>query len=602
MQAPYGYARRDLGRLTVPSAVPSPELQRVGWVPTSDAEVESWAVELSLAWHSPEMQRRIRSVEERAQRDLSFNPQLAPPMDEEESYAWAFDYVRRTGFPKSASDGDRMLRAYLEQQGATMGVHPALVVSAELLTDFPDTPGEAADWTARVAVAFANGYGIALTTETDAKGIFTASASAAAMQAGIPVAGAIGLSVDSLWDGTLTVSEMRAIVGSVGGVVGAAVGQMFGVPAPIGAFIGSVVTELVFDGLSVAFGWGPTAADRRREAMVAAERARKALMKACLELAVGAWADYQKYWFAAVGGLQQSLDDNREWLESAGGLRYFGDVSLDRVESDSASCAAARAAFEGISRIFGGAATTTCTVPLPRPIDVHCDRLAGCPYWSGARSRGSIWTRSGVTTAEGVWVMSDIPSLAMMPLDQGALFSGRLDARSALAFYGASEFVTPYHAVRDALGEPGPLDILNVQKDRWGGIYPNWGATLHTDMDYLEAIAYIRMADSPEELGECQAVTWARGLIGSLTQVGPATALVMRDVSATVTAAIAEYKVAQELRRYGADAAAARTAATRRDLIRLRRQLDRRDAIVNGSLAAAGGGALAAWALSSVMK
>lgn len=597
-QAPYGFVRRfPLGRIDVPQQA-SPALPTVTWVPTNEAEAEDWAVDQAEAWTSPQMQAAVGTTASAIQGELAYDPQIAAPMSVDQTSNWAQGYVAQNGFPTSAADAETMTREFLQVQGTQMGLHPSFVGAYQLVVNFPDTPEAAGQWAVEVSGAFAASYGISLTSPTDPKGFVLASSGAALSQAGVPYAGAIIMAADTLWDGTITHEELRGIVGTVGSVVGAAIGQAFGIPAPIGAFIGSVVATLIFDGLGAVFGWGDDA--KKLAALREALAVREAMMEQCFEVGVSAWAQYQEYWNAVIPQMQRTLDENHEWLMYSGGyqgMRYFGRTFIEAIAPDDPSrCEAAMRAIPSFMRSSAG-----CDVPLPRPINQQCDSLGGCPYFPGAGAPISVRHNAPL---DGAWPIYDHPALGYIYPGQGAIVDGRVDARAALAWYGAEQFVTPYHALRTQMGltPPGPVDPVSFsassdwdrhqEQDPW--------SMAQTDAHYIDSMAYIPRAERVEDLGECVAFDWAESLMASTTQVSPAMALIARDMSGTIAAAIAEYRIQELEQQHGAQALMALAAAQRRDLIRLRRQMIRGKQALNGGLLAGGVGLLAGWGITSL--
>jgi hypothetical protein len=240
--------------------------------------------------------------------------------------------------------------------------------------------------------------------------------------------------------------------------------------------------------------------------------------------------------------------------------------------------------------------------------------------------------------------MPNVQSTGLSPGAEYPLGSGRIDAYSALAFYGARRFVTPYHAYLDMMRSEGvdlPGDWLRVcvgsgtecltwEGGRTSGYYTTpWSSRPHTDREYLESLSHVRLADRPEDLEQCVVPQWAQYLFGSLVQMGPAAALVQRDITETVAAVAAEAEIARlmvqavygevadvragdvragfaqlqaERREYEAARTVTNQAAQyRRDLIRMRRSADMATTAINGSLLAGGVGALAGWAVSGIL-
>ncbi len=614
-RSPYGFVRRfPLGRIDVPEQA-TPALPTVRWVPTTEAEAEDWAVEQAKAWTSPEMEAAVGATASAIQGDLAYDPQIAAPMSADQTSNWAQGYVAQNGFPTSAADAETMTREFLQVQGTQMGMHPSFVGAYQLVVNFPDTPEAARQWMVEVGGAFAANFGIPLTTPTDPKGFVLASSGAAMAQAGVPYAGAVIMAADTLWDGTVTEEELKGIVGTVGSVVGAAIGQAFGIPAPIGALIGSLVATLIFEGLGSLFGWGDDA--KKAAAIHEANRVRAAMMEQCFEVGVGAWTQYQEYWNAVIPQMQRTLDENHEWLMYSGGyqgLRYFGRTFIESIAPDDPRrCKEAIRLVPSFLR-----SSVSCDTPLPRPINQQCDSLGGCPYYPG--NSGSPISVRYNAPRDGAYPLYDQPALGNIYPSQGAIVDGRVEAYAALAWYGADRFVTPYHALRTQMGltPPGPVDQVSFQAssdwDRRQEQNP-W-SIVQTDEHYIKSMSYIRRAERVEDLTPCAAFDWAEALMASTTQVAPAMALIARDMSGTIAAAISEYRIQQAMAlaaqtvpasaspavaQYRAvQSVTSLAAAQRRDLIRLRRQMTRAQQALNGGLLAGGVGLLAGWGITSL--
>lgn len=606
---------RSLGRIEIPQLAP-PQIQQLGWVPTDDQEAEQWAVQQAEAWAKPKVQRALGDAASRIQTELAHDIDLQPPMSDNETVNWTLDYLRNNGPPKNPRDAAVMMRRFLDDQGTTMGIHPAFVMATDLLVDFPlDDPGQALEWTASVGTAFLQQYGIPLTTDWDAKSMIMTSASAGLTQAGVPFAGAFTATASALWDGKVTSDEIGKLAGMVGSIVGATIGQMFGLPAPIGSFIGSVVTTLIFDGLGKLFGWGPSASSLRAQALFAARQAAEAERVKCIAMGNQVWGQYQKYWTELVRNVQDSINSQSFWLQH--GLRFFEDAYVDDVRVQASRCP------QNIPGILASALTgqtapgQPCFLSLPATIDQACADENGCLYFGKYNQPPGLWVRDderGWFGQEGNTHPDAIPKVHYEFAEKGAKIRGRLSARAALLFYGAYEFVTPYQAYRTfvvlqnyrqgasqlALLEPGGPQTSGMLR------YMPFETQLQTDRTYIEALARVPIIPGNEfggkyALGDCDTQRWAKQLFDSLLQCGPATALISRDISATIAAAVVNYKIQARSQQASVQQQAAEAAQTRRDLLRLRREKDRKTRALNGGLAAAGGGALAGWALSSIL-
>jgi hypothetical protein len=133
---------------------------------------------------------------------------------------------------------------------------------------------------------------------------------------------------------------------------------------------------------------------------------------------------------------------------------------------------------------------------------------------------------------------------------------------------------------------------------------PSWESVLHSDEEYLQAIGAVQVAgDAGERVGECGTLRWSDYLSDSLRQAAAASALVQRDLTRTVSSATTQYQLQKELA--GTDQATAvrmatvRAATFRSAIEEAKRRGTRRSDMLNYSLLAAGGAALAGWALGT---
>jgi hypothetical protein len=563
-------------------------------VPTTPVEAQVWAQQQTEAFAAESAQSALQSTRAEIQAGLSVElPEVSLP-SYDENLEYALTSLALNGPPTNLEEATNFTVGALDRVGEQLGWHPAYINSVNLLIeDFPTTPEEGLDFTVGLARNLGAQYGIMIPEDLSVKSLTMATVSAGMVSAGFPYVSAVTMSIDALWDGKLDVEEIRGMVGVVGAIIGGAVGQMFGIPAPIGAFIGSIVSTLVFDLLGKVFDFGPSASEKRRQAMRAVLAAAEAMEAQCYDMASKAWVDYNDYWNQLVGGLQAAIDQELPYL--GGGLRYFGDISISEVEDPEMTRGAS---------ILGS--ETTFYKPLQRPIDLHCVNRLGCPY-------GPVSTFVRYPTPRPA-NLHDLPSV--QPIAGGGTL-GVTNAYLALAFYGAERYVTPYHALMKYHNLPGTWvatgpDYAPRRNQVTGEWEANWNATPQTDHDYLMAISHVntRGVYKPEDLEACIAPAWAEYMFGSLVQCGPAAFFVQRDILQTVTAVAAQAEVQrlmseairQERDEYeAARSVSVRAAQLRRDLIRARRNAQEQTVAINGSLLAGGLGALAGWASSRIL-
>lgn len=259
-----------------------------------------------------------------------------------------------------------------------------------------------------------------------------------------------------------------------------------------------------------------------------------------------------------------------------------------------------------------------CFQKLPAVIDRSCDKASGCLYFSQFNQNPGLWLRHderGWFGDPGSTHPDAKPDVEYRFVEDGAKIDDKLSARAALLNYGAYEFVTPYQAYRTfviledytqgssqlALLKPGGSERVGFGKRQ-----RDFASTLQTDRRYIEALSHVPIVPGNEfggqyALADCDTQRWAVQLFDSLLQCGPATGLISRDIAATISAAMVEYKIAAASRQQTVQEQASRAAQARNDLLELRRTKNRKSRSLNGGLLAGGGGALAGWALSSIL-
>lgn len=587
------YVPRHLGRVDMVGMGRDAAVgQLPDWAPTSETEIEQWAAQQVDVWERPEVQSAISDTkheigETLGQGDPEFVLPAGRTMNGDEIADWAFNDIQQNGFPDSPDEAAAMSMRFLDQQGQSLGFHPGFVgKTADLLGEgWPQSPEAAAAWGTHVGDAIMQQYGISLPSDWDVKGVAQAAASAACLQAGVPFVGVVTTSIDSVWDGKLTYGEIRNIIVAVGSAVGAAVGQMFGIPAPIGAFVGAIATDLIMGLAEDVFGWGDNAAERRGKAWKAMLEAKAAMEAQCLEAATSAWTSYNEYWNLVDAELTTSLNSSAAFLGE--GIRSFGSKQVAYLEG------------EGIK--MWGVHLPDIT-PLPNPISRVCDRPEGCLYFAEYNDKPGGYIRRPWPAPPATLDRQPKPAdISPVPNYQGALQpDGTYSPYAALAYYGAERYVTPWHANLDRMGIKNyvmPLDRLCWTGGRFSGGYTQcWSAALHTDREYLEALSNIRSALRPEELEMCVVPEWAEFMMAQLTQVGPALAFVMGDVSGTISAVAAEQAVVArmqgDLDEYQLQRrVTVQAAQERRDILRMRRNRASREARMRyGALALGTGG------------
>ncbi len=594
------YVPSQVGRLDmVGQAKGAAVAQLPPWAPTSHAEIEQWAADQADVWHRPEVKGAIEDARGQitdalGQGDSDYGVPTGQVMDGDQTLDWVINDVEKNGFPKNADDAAALSVRFLDAQGQQMGFHPGFLGEGVRLvtSSWPgQSPEAAAEWGRWLGDAVMSQYGISLPSNWEVQGLAKAAASAACLQVGVPFVGVVTTGIDSLWDGKLTYEEIGSIVVAVGSSVGAAVGQMFGIPAPIGAFVGAIATEIVWGWASDLFGWGPDAAELRGRAWNEMLKARAAMMEQCLDVATTTWASYNTYWNDVETNLRSTL--NAAASELGEGVRAFGEKRLVYVTERSKW---------GLPKFQF----------LPWPIHEICERPEGCLYYSAYGDRPGGYVRTPPASPEMVHQVPTHANFAPVPNYFGArLPDGTYSPNAALAFYGAKRYTTPFEAELDRLNV-GSSYVLPMDRPCWSGgrmsgsYVECWPQALHSDYEYLEHLSYIRSALRPEDLEMCRVPEWADYIMASLVQVGPALAFVMNDVSATMAQVAAEAEVRArmqgDLDEYQLQRRiAVQAAQERRDILRMRRDKASREARLRYGMLAVGTGGVAGVLLSKML-
>ncbi len=622
------YVPTGMGKLTLQSTV-SANVPMPSYVPTSEQEIDSWVSEQMDVWSRPDVQEQIKQtragIEAAVETELPFRDQMV--MDEDQAVAQITSHIAANGFPTTPEQGFDLTMSFLERQGEQMGFPPAVLGAAALMDqdNWPQTPEQGAQWMLDAGVNLGRQYGLPIPTSTDAKSLITSGASATMNTAGIPGVAVVTTSIDALWDGKITTGEVRNIAGAAGSVVGAAVGQLFGIPAPIGAFVGGVVTTFVYDLIGKAFGFSETAADRRGKAWNDMLKAKAAIEAQCLEYGTQAWDSYNDYWNSLIGGLQTALGQAQPFMGD--GLRYFGDVGV-----------------VALPKQFGGALwmpKIKYMEPVPYPIRRKAtDWPYGSLYYASYQDVRGTYVREPAASKSRPNEMPNVSGTgnpaagAWRVTAQG----NYVDAYLAMAFWNAERYVTPWHGMMEYFGMPGTWIGDGATRcwegGRMSGSYVQcWHDTHHTDREYLEAMSRVRSALRPEDLEMCKVPEWADFMFRSLDQAGPASKLVMQNIDQTVAAVAAEQGIAAQMeanmlqlqqaqqqaqleaaqarfataaqeyvsQQQAARLYAAQVAQARRDLLRERRAKASLEAQLNAGLFMSGVGALAGWAAAEIL-
>jgi hypothetical protein len=331
------------------------------------------------------------------------------------------------------------------------------------------------------------------------------------------------------------------------------------------------------------------------------------------------------------GNLQTLMRANLEWLVTSGSCSLNDGVRLFPASSPSADTL-------DIVRDPSGAAIllneSDVRAKRARPkymryqrpvVGRGCVLPLGCPY--GAYGIDGVVNRDKYDLSMGELKQAHVPVIS-----QGGYAA--CDALGALAFWNARRYVTPYQIVLAMYGEEYARETgtgydnklagrLNMWVQRYGAYQgsqmdsrtqPHWEGVVHSDEEYLQFIGRVRTTGSAgESVGDCGTPQWATYLSGSLQQAAAASALVQRDVTRTVLSNITQYKLQRQMeeltgnkwkvasaaqQRAAVRAVAARAASFRTAIREAKRKGAEHRDMLNYSLLAAGGAALAGWAVS----
>jgi hypothetical protein len=574
------------------------------WVPTSDSQIGDWAKQQAALFNSGAIQTGINQGEQAMLQNLGLKGgDFFAPLSEGETEEWAKQYIGKNGFPTTPDAGVAMARAFVIANADQIGLPPEFIAASSLVDHFPSSPDGAVSWALTLGSAYLSTYGVPIVSGTDVSSFLSASARFAVAQyaPGVPF-GLFEATFEALSDGQLTGDEVKGIVIGAAGYVGAVIGQAFGLPAPIGALLSQLIVGEVISLLSDSFGWGPSATDKLLAAQQAASDAAKAASDKCTDMAIALWLEYQHYWDSIAGGLDASIHDSQEWLfpggscSTASGIKLYGKTTLDFVRD-----AAGNPIPLNPKDLRKGYRA------YPYPLTRACGIQTGCPYTSLQTDQVVMRDKYPKTPGE----LTRIPVISR--------HAPGCDGTSALAFWGAQRYVTPYAVVLEMQGQHNQwLDAPGgppSQLTSWNGAA--WGSVQRSDDEYLrKIIGLVMTVKFGTEVGPCMTPIWAKFMFKSLEQAASAAALVQRDLARTVSDATTAYGIKYHMeqaagvewqaasdaqKRKAAESVSAGTAALRHAVVEARRRGKKRADLLNYGLLAAGGGALLGFGIRKIV-
>src|SRR4029077_7419051 len=245
------------------------------------------------------------------------------------------------------------------------------------------------------------------------------------------------------------------------------------------------------------------------------------------DMAIALWLEYQHYWDSIAGGIDASIRDSEEWLfpggscSAASGIKLYGKTTLDFVRD-----AAGNPIPLNPKDLRKGYRA------YPYPLTRECGVQTGCPYTSLQTDQVVTRDRYPKSPAE----LTRIPVISR--------HAPGCDGASALAFWGAQRYVTPYAVLLEMQGQHNQwLDAPGGPKSQltsWNGAA--WGSEQRSDDEYLrKIIGLVMTVKFGTEVGPCMTPIWAKFMFKSLEQAASAAALVQRDLARTVSDATTAY-------------------------------------------------------------
>jgi hypothetical protein len=533
-----------------------------------------------------------------------------------------------------------MAQAFIAANCKQIGLPPEFIAASQLVRNFPTTVENAEQWGITIGTAYLSQFGVPIITDANPNTFLASCARGAIAQTfpGIPLS-LCESTYGSLSNGSINFDEAQGLAIQACGFIVAAVGQAFGLPAPIGAVLGQIIASVLVPIVCDLLGFGPSDSEKLNRAQEAARKAADAATIACTDLARALWLQYQHYWESMQGNLNTLMHVNQEWLLASGSCGRDNGVFLFPASSPGADTldivrdpVDGGAVLLNESDVRAGRARAQYMRYQKPVVGRSCSWTLGCPY--GAYGIEGVVYRDKYDLS-----MGELKQKRKPVISQGGY--GACDALGALAFWNARRYVTPWQVHLAMNGQEYTKErfysadnhVLAGRPNMWLQRYDNvagqlssrnvapWDSEIHSDEEYLQNIGRVSVAGSAgETVGDCLTPRWGAYLYGSLQQAAAASALVQRDVTRTVMSKVSQYRlqrhmedlagVAQEnaqnrwmvasaaQQRAAVRAATARAASFRTAITEAKRKGSLRGERMNYGLLAAGGAALAGWAVA----
>jgi hypothetical protein len=538
-------------------------------------------------------------------------------MPEGDIEQWATDYITVHGPPTTPEQALAMGRAFVTAQCDQIGLPPEFIAASNMISQWPTSVEGAESWAITMGTAYLSQFGVPIVSSADPSGFLKLGARAAIAQFAPGVNFTmLEVGFDFWTTGSMSAEQAKGLVIGVAGMIGGIVGQAFGLPAPIGAFLAQIIVGPMVGAVFDAFGWGESDSEKLQAAQAAAEAAAREASRQCTNYARALWLEYQHYWQSIEDNLNATIHANQEWLllkpdvycSPPNGIRLFPALSdgENRIQYVIASDGKVVRDNKGNPQTY------------PYPVERTCFEDFGCPYLL-TRFDPPIYRDSyGYPAGDPAGTARD---LARVPtITQGMI---GCDAISALAFWNARRYVTPMQVMYAAFGMATSPNQWIAPPTRHDSQFEGrntvpYEEVMHSDEDYLtNVIGKVTTINFGTGVGNCNAPQWAGHMFRTLQQTCAALSLVQRDITRTVNSAVTQYEMQSQMnqlvggewtvasnaqKRAAAQAAVARTAAMRHAMLEAKRKGQRAADFLNYGLLAAGGGAVAGWAASAILK
>jgi hypothetical protein len=619
------------------------------WVPLVDpttsqgqSVIGQWAKDQAKVWASSQIGPGIEAGRRMYEEKLSaagkpVEAEIRAAMPQDDISQWGYNYLlhhpelfTQAPTPETAV---AMAQAFIVANCDRIGLPPEFIAASQLIHNFPTTVENAEQWGITLGTAYLSQYGVPIITDANPNTFLASCARGAIAQTfpGIPLS-LCESTYGALLNGSVNFDEAQGLVIQACGWIAGAVGQAFGLPAPIGAVLGQVIAGVLVPIISDALGFGPSDSEKLNRAQEAAAKAAAAATIVCTDLARALWLQYQHYWESMQGNLNTLMRANQEWLTPTGSCGRDNGVFLFPATSPDADTLDLVRDEQGYAIVLNDDAVRTKNAKpqylrYQKPVvGRSCSWPLGCPY--GAYGIEGVVYRDKYDLSIAELKQKRVPNISQSGY-------AACDALGALAFWNARRYVTPFQVYLAMNGQEYAKEryfsaydhVLAGKPNMWVQNYAyyqgsqmeahtpvHWDSLVHSDEEYLANIGRVSTAGwAGEKVGDCMTPKWGAYLSGSLQQAAAASALVQRDVTRTVSSGMSQYGVQRHMeelagnkwmvasaaqQRAAVRAAAARAASFRTAITEAKRKGQLRGERMNYGLLAAGGAALAGWAVA----